>query len=128
MNAENAQMRISIINVPDDLSPLKLRGFLRSQASEIQAKASDHCIAVIRLFLPDRIRLAYSQKRLDALLENIVDRHACIYRIELVAVSQALNLDEMQEAAQEAQADLEEMVEDFKHFDGQGGNPGTTIR
>jgi len=127
MGAENAQMKISIINVPDDLSPLKLRGFLRNQADEIQANASDNCFAVIRLFLPDRIRLAYSQKKLDALLENIVDRYASIYRVELVAVAQALNFDEMQEAAQEAQANLHEMVEDFKRFDEQGGGPGETI-
>lgn len=35
MEAENAQMKISIISVPDDLSPLKLHGFLRNQADEI---------------------------------------------------------------------------------------------
>ena len=127
MGAKNAQMRISIINVPDDLSPLKLRGFLGSQADDIQAKASDNCFVVIRLFLPDRLRLAYSQKKLDALLEGVVNKHASIYRIELVAVAHALNFAEMQEAAQEAQVDLHEMVEDFKRFNEQGGEGGPPL-
>ena len=69
---------------------------------------------VIRLFLSERLRLATTQKQLDKILQGIVDRFPNIYRVELRPVTKALTVGEMAQAAEEAQTDLQEMLEDMK--------------
>ena len=124
---KNVQMRISIINVPDDLSPLKLRGYLRDEATDIQRISAKNCYAVIRLFLPDRIRFGYTQKKLDGLLEDIVGKFPSIYKIELVPVPRSLNAQQMEEETLAAQGHLQEMIEDLKRFEAGGKEPPSTI-
>jgi len=119
---KTGQLRLSILNTPDDLTPLKLRGWLRSEAESIQGMAkSEHDMIVIRLFLPERLRLASTQKQLDKLLQGIVDRFPNIYRVELRPVTKALTLGEMAQAAEEGQTDLQAMLDDMKQDD----NPPT---
>lgn len=114
----SGQLRISILNAPDDLTPLKLRGWLRSEAESIQGLVKgEHDMIVIRLFLPDRLRLATTQKQLDKLLQGIVDRFPNIYRVELRPVTTALTAGEMAQAAEEGQADLQAMLEGMKQDD-----------
>lgn len=103
---ENVQLRISILNVPDDLSPLKLRGYLKAEADDIQAKTPDNGHVQIRLFLPERTRLIVTQKKLDKMLKDIVDKYPNIYSIQLVGVEHPLSHEEMLEAAEEAKSDL----------------------
>ncbi|MBX3685867.1 MAG: hypothetical protein KF909_07015 [Rhodocyclaceae bacterium] len=111
----SGQMRLSILNAPDDMTPLKLRGWLRGEAESIQGLAKgEHDMIVIRLFLSERLRLATTQKQLDKILQGIVDRFPNIYRVELRPVTKALTVGEMAQAAEEAQTDLQEMLEDMK--------------
>lgn len=119
---KTGQLRISILNAPDDLTPLKLRGWLRSEAESIQGLAKgEHDMTLIRLFLPERLRLATTQKQLDKLLQGIVDRFPNIYRVELRPVSKALSPREMTQAAEEGRADLEAMLKDVN----EGEDPPT---
>lgn len=127
-NKENVQLRISIINVPDELSPLKLRTFLRSEAADVQKKADVNGFAIIRLFLPVRILSAFGQRKLDALLESIVNTHPNIYRVELRTVHRSLALEQMKLAAQEAQNDLTVLGEGAKQFsEAETGDQNSTI-
>lgn len=92
----SGQLRLSILNAPDDMTSLKLRGWLRGEAESIQGLAkSEHDMIVIRLFLPERLRLATTQKQLDKILQGIVDRFPNIYRVELRPVTKALTASEM---------------------------------
>jgi len=105
------QLRLSILNAPDDLTPLKLRGWLRGEAESIQGSAKgEQDMIVIRLFLPERLRLTSTQRQLDKVLQGIVDRFPNIYRVELRTVAKALTLGDMVEASKVGQADLKAML------------------
>lgn len=110
----NIQFRISLVNVPAEISPLKLRGFLRSEAEDIQRKATGHSFFLMRLFLPERLLFAYTQKKLDVLLKNIADKYESIHRVELVVVKNSLDATQMMEEAKLAEEDLKLMLEDAK--------------
>lgn len=110
MNQDHVQLRISILNVPDDLSPLKLRGWLQQQAKEIQELSTSHAYTRIRLFLTKKQRYGFTQKKLDVLLQGIVDKHSAIHGIELIEVETPLDVAEMKEASTMASSELNEMA------------------
>ncbi len=112
----NVQFRISLVNVPMNISPLKLRGYLRAEADDIQSKATEHSFFIIRLFLPERILFAYTQRKLDVLLKSIVDKYSSIHRVELVTVKSTLDFAQMQEESKVAEKDLGLLIEDAKAF------------
>jgi len=106
------KIRVSIINVPTELSPLKLRGFLRGQAQDIQALTKHReDITVIRVFVPSRIVAALGVKKLDGIFQKIVDSHANIARAELVETSQSLTPSEMIEESEMQKEVLEKVIE-----------------
>ena len=105
----NVQLRLSIINTPDDLSPLKLRGWLLQQAREIQEMSSDYAYTRIKLFLSKRQRFAFTQRKLDVLLQGIVDKYPAIHSIELAEVEKSLTNDQIQDACNMASAELNEL-------------------
>lgn len=109
----NFQLRMSVLNVPGELSALKLRGWLQQQALEIQGSSGDQAFVHIKLFLTKKQRFAFTQKKLDKLLSSIVDGYAAIHRIELLVVEAALTPAQMQEEVARANAEFQEMVESF---------------
>lgn len=119
----NVQLRMSVINAPDDLSPLKLRGWLMQQAREIQYMSGQHAYTRIRLFLTKRQRFAFTQKKLDVLLQGIVDKFPAIQGVELVEVEQSLTNEEMQAAAKDANVELAELSNALDEYLEQRGKP-----
>lgn len=110
MNQDHVQLRISILNAPDDLSPLKLRGWLQQQAKEIQELSASQAFTRIKLFLTKKQRYGITQKKLDVLLQGIVDKHSAIHGIELIEVEKPLNVAEMEEASTMASSELNELA------------------
>lgn len=113
----NVQFRISLVNVPDGISALKLRGFLRSEAEDIQSKATEHSFFIVRVFMPERLLFAITEKKLDVILKGIPDKYESIYRVELVVVKKALDAAQMLEESKLAEEDLKLMIEDAKNID-----------
>ena len=108
-------MRMSILNVTEDVTPLKFRGWLRKEAIDIQKTAkSETDIIMIRLFMTERLRFALTQSNLDKLLKAVVDKHSNIYRVELHVGVNVLTAKQMTEAADEANADLRKMVDEIQ--------------
>ena len=110
----NIQFRISLVSVPVEVSPLKLRGYLRAEAEDIQRKATEHSLFLVRLFLPERLLFAVTQKKVDALLDDIVNKYESIQRVELVIVKHPLDAAQMMEEAKLANEDLKLLLEDAK--------------
>jgi len=110
----NIQFRISLVNVPDEISALKLRGFLRAEAEDIQRKATEHSLFIMRLFLPQRLLFAYTQKKLDVLLKDIVHKYKSIQRVQLVVVKKSLDMEQMMEESKLGNEDLKLLLEDAK--------------
>jgi hypothetical protein len=124
MNDGNVKFRVSILNPPDDLSPLKLRGWLRQQATEIQSM-SGNGFTIIKLYLANKLRMAFTQKKLDTLLGGIVEKHANIYRIELAVVDAQLDVDQIAVAQEEAKEDIAAMVKSADDFLSKRSGNGT---
>ena len=83
------KIRVSIINVPTELSPLKLRGFLRGQAQDIQALAKHReDITVIRVFVPSRIVAALGVKKLESRACDSRSEAAFVYQSVVMSAEQ----------------------------------------
>lgn len=101
----------------------KLRGWLLQQAREIQDMSAEHAYTRIKLFLTKRQRFAFTQKKLDGLLQGIVDKFPAIHGIELVEVEQSLTNDEMQSVAKDADAELAKIRNSLDEYLEQQGRP-----
>ncbi|MBS1161806.1 MAG: hypothetical protein H6R15_4225 [Proteobacteria bacterium] len=106
------QFRSSILQVPGEVTPLKLRGYLRQEIAAVQATAQNaEDIIVVRLFVLEKVLFALGAKKVDSILQGLVGKCPNIQRIELEALSRPLTQDEMQEAADEAQATLQKLTD-----------------
>jgi hypothetical protein len=101
------QFRSSILQVPAGVTPLKFRGYLRQEIEAIQATAqNEEDIIVVRVFVLEKVLFGLGAKKVDGIVQGIVGKCPNIQRIELEALVRPLTEDEMQEAADEAQATL----------------------
>ena len=106
------QYRYSILQVPEAVTPLKLRGHLRKEIEAAQATAkNEEDIILIRLFVLEKVLFGLGQKKVDSILHGIVAKCPNIQRIELEPLSRPLSAEEMQEAAEDAQANLEALTQ-----------------
>ena len=106
------QYRYSILQVPEAVTPLKLRGHLRKEIEAVQATAkNEEDIILIRLFVLEKVLFGLGQKKVDSILHGIVAKCPNIQRIELEPLSRPLSAEEMQEAAEDAQANLEALTQ-----------------
>jgi hypothetical protein len=102
------QYRYSILQVPAEVTSLKFRGYLRKEVEAVQATAKDEeDIILVRLFVLEKVLFGLGAKKVDSILLGVVGKCPNILRIELEALARPLTLDEMQEAASEAQASLQ---------------------
>jgi len=78
----------------------------------VQATAqSEEDIILIRLFVLEKVLFGLGAKKVDSILNGVVEKCRNIQRIELEPLARPLSLDEMQEAADEAQAHLQVLSE-----------------
>jgi hypothetical protein len=57
---------------------------------------------------------SYTQKKLDVLFDDIVNKFPCIHRVELVTVKYALDAAQMIEESKTAQEDIGLWIEEAK--------------
>lgn len=104
------QFRYSILQVPPEVTPLKLRGYLRQEVAAVQATAQgEEDIILVRLFVLEKVLFGLGPKKVDTMLQGLVGKSPNIQRIELEALARPLTAEEMQEAAAEAQASLQDI-------------------
>ncbi|HMT80059.1 MAG TPA: hypothetical protein PKD66_06785 [Azonexus sp.] len=102
------QFRSSILQVPAEVTPLKLRGYLRKEIEAVQATAQgEEDIIVVRVFVLEKVLFGLGARKVDSILQGVVAKCPNIQRIELEALVRPLSAEEMQEAADEAQATLQ---------------------
>lgn len=106
------QFRSSVLQVPAEVTPLKFRGYLRKEIQAVQASAeSREEIIVVRLFVLEKVLFGLGAKKVDSILHGVVEKCPNIQRIELEALARPLTAEEMQEAAEEAQAMVQALGE-----------------
>lgn len=102
------QFRSSILQVPAEVTPLKLRGYLRKEIETVQATAQgEEDIIVVRVFVLEKVLFGLGARKVDSILQGVVAKCPNIQRIELEALVRPLSAEEMQEAADEAQETLQ---------------------
>lgn len=107
-------LRFAILNPGAEVTALKFRGWLRAKAADIDQRSvaarQDAEASVIRLYLPDKLRLAIGQHKLDKILQDMVDRFESIYRVEVRKVEGPLTVEQMMLAQEECKADMDALV------------------
>ena len=102
------QYRSATLQVPAEVTPLKLRGYLRKEIEAVQATAQgEEDIIVVRLFVLEKVLFGLGTKKVDSILHGALGKCPNILRIELEGLLRPLTQDEMQEAAAEAQSTLQ---------------------
>lgn len=108
----SGQLRYSIINPGPEVTPLKFRAWFRQEAARIQDMSKGpHDIIIIRLFITERLVFSMTQRKLDVILQDAVDRNPNIHRVELRTVEKPLSTTEMLDAGKEAEEDINELAE-----------------
>lgn len=116
MNLEKVEFKTSVLNVPELVTPLKFQDWLQVEARRIQEQCSADCFTIIKLFLPFRIRLAYTHAQLDTLLQAIPNQHPNVHWIDVVLVEHSPNdetLTRINDKEQQCSAALAKAMEDF---------------
>lgn len=126
MTTGNLQLKITLLNVPNDVSALKLRGYVRNEIQDIQNKASKTSFVIVRVFLSRRTVFAFGEKKLDMFLGSMVEKYSHIHRVELVVVESSLDIVQLQNESALAQKDMADMIEDLKQIDGAKKDPANT--
>lgn len=106
----SGQIRISLLNPGSEVTALKLRGWLHKEAEQIQSAAGPDDNVILRVYLTKRVRYGFTLQKIDSLIQSVVDKYPNILRIILILVDQPLSLEEMKQEAEDANAELEEMV------------------
>jgi hypothetical protein len=106
------QFRSSVLQVPAEVTPLKFRGYLRQEIQAVQASVqSPEEIIVVRLYVLEKVLFGLGARKVDSILQGVVEKCPNIQRIELEALARPLTAEEMEEAAEEAQAMVQVLSE-----------------
>ena len=107
----NVDFHVSVLTVPDFVTPEDFPGWLRHEASAIQDLSRRNSLTIVRLFLASRIKAAIPRKKLDALLQTVTNSYPAIFRMEMVVVDEALDHEEIELIESDAEQELAEILE-----------------
>ncbi len=116
MDEGKVEFRRTVLNVPMTVTPLKFKKWLMDEAEQIQNACSESCFAIIKLFLPMRIRLAHPRSELDALLQEIPNTFPNIHWVDVVQVEKSLSDEEMAVIRELEQEKIEELSKSVSAF------------
>jgi hypothetical protein len=116
MNEGKVEFRRTVLNVPMAITPLKFKKWLKDEAEGIQSACTESSFAIIKLFLPLRIRLAFPRKELDEFLQDIPNTLPNIHWIDVVQVESSLSEDEMAVVRELEQEKIEELSRSVSEF------------
>lgn len=112
----SGQVRFSILNLPENLNPLKLKGYLRKEVNDIQEGCQENDLVFIRVFMPMSIKSRISGREIDKIFNSLIEKKLPnIKRIECVQVKNQLSLAELETASQDAKTEINEITEMLKH-------------
>lgn len=111
----SGQVRFSILNLPENLNPLKLKGYLRKEVNDIQEVCQENDLVFIRVFMPISIKSRISGREIDKIFNSLIEKLPNIERIECVQVKNQLSYAELETASQDAKTEIDEITEMLKH-------------
>lgn len=116
MDNQNVAFHVSVLTVPNFVTPEKFPSWLHQEAAAIQEFSVKNGLTIIKLFLASRIKKAMPRKKLDMLLQNITDKYPNIFRVEMVVVETPLNIDEIKIIESDAESELAELMKSVEQY------------
>lgn len=116
MNEGKVEFRRTVLNVPVAVTPLKFKTWLKEEAESIQNACTESSFAIIKLFLPMRIRLAFPRRELDEFLQDIPNTFPNIHWVDVVQVGNSLSEEEMTIVRELEQDKIEELSKSVSEF------------
>jgi hypothetical protein len=116
MNEGKVEFRRTVLNVPMAVTPLKFKKWLKEEAESIQNACTESSFAIIKLFLPMRIRLAIPRTELDEFLQGIPNTLPNIHWVDVVQVANSLTDEEMAIVRELEQEKIEELTKSVSEF------------
>jgi hypothetical protein len=112
----NVAFHVSVLTVPDFVTADKFPAWLQHEASSIQDFSPQNGLTIIRFFLANRIKADIPRKKLDTLLQSITNKYPAIFRVEMVVIEEALDIDEIRLIASDAENELAELLKSVERF------------
>lgn len=106
----SGQIRITLLNPGVEISPLRLRGWLQTEAARVNARCGPDDGVILRLFLTKKLRYAFTGDKLDAMLRTLTEKYPAILRVETQLVDAPLDQAQMEIQTREANTRLEAFV------------------
>lgn len=101
------KVRMTLLNVPDEISPLKLRGYLRQEIKSVCSQYPDDQV-MIKVTVTFR-SLGMNGKKIDALFNMMVDTVPNLFRIEHVVMNAMPTMAEIDALLADMRADMAEL-------------------
>lgn len=116
MDNLDVAFHVSVLTVPDTVTPRQFSGWLRREASAIQDLSQKNSLTIVRLFLARRIKQAIPRKKLDMLFQGLMDLYPAIFRVEMVVVDEALDHEEIELIESDAEEELAALLQIVERF------------
>jgi hypothetical protein len=116
MNYGQVEFSTSVLNVPEDVTPLKFPSWLLGEAQRIQNDCAAHSFVIIKLFLPMRIRLAHMRDDLNRLLQSIPDRFPNVHWIDVLLVENSPTQEQLHAIEQREQNCISQLSKSVEAF------------
>jgi hypothetical protein len=106
----------AVLNVPAAVTPLRFLDWLREEVAAIEQACGESGLAIVKLFLPMRIRLGFRRQELDDFLQSLPDDYPKLHLMDVVQVEHSLDeemMAAMRTREQQAVSQLNQSIKEF---------------
>lgn len=119
MNPLDVQFNVNVLTVPTFIQPNEFSGWLHQEARALQDLAEDNSLIIVRLYLAQRIKDAWTRKELDVLLQGITEKYPHIFRVEMIVIEEDLNLSEIEMLQSDGDEEIARLMESVERYQDQ---------
>lgn len=116
MDKLNVEFHVSVLTVPNFVTPEQFPQWLHGEASAIQEVRVANSLTILRLFLAARIKQAWPREKLDVLLQEITDQYPHIFRVDMLVIDYALDIDQKERIQSDGEKGLAEILQSVRQF------------
>jgi len=105
MEANEERISVSVLNVPDSISPADFHEWMLNEMNTVQRSfPGEHEVIFIRLYIPGKLSDAVDPEAMNLMFQGIVDVCPNIRQIRLIRVEKSLTPEEMRSVLTDIQA------------------------
>ena len=116
MNPLNLQFNVNVLTVPSFIQPNEFSTWLHQESRALQDLADDNSLIIVRLYLAQRIKDAWTKPELDVLLQGITEKYPHIFRVEMIVIEEDLNLSEIELLQSDGDKEIANLMESMEQY------------